>query len=91
MEEARKIMARVAVEATGERNNAQLASRADVSLVGRTQALTPIRKLHKRSHIRKAEQAKRKKSDSCAVCLRATPNVTSKEPNVNWTQCGTCE
>ncbi|KIH62174.1 zinc finger, C2H2 type [Ancylostoma duodenale] len=49
------------------------------------------KKADKRSHIRKAEQAKRKKSDSCAVCLRATPNVTSKEPNVNWTQCGTCE
>ncbi|EYB81188.1 hypothetical protein Y032_0390g556 [Ancylostoma ceylanicum] len=102
MEEARKVMAGVAAEATGKENNAQLARRPDVSLVGRTQAFTPIRKLHKRSHLRRVEQAKRKKvdgipdylpsqMDACAVCLRAQPNVTSKDPNVNWVQCEACD
>lgn len=47
MEEARKIMASLAVEASGKENEVQLARRPDVPLVGRSQALTPICKLHK--------------------------------------------
>lgn len=51
MEQVRKIMAAVEAEASGKENGGQLARRPDVSLVGRSQALTPIRKLHKvRNH-----------------------------------------
>ncbi|KAL6725823.1 hypothetical protein Aduo_007851 [Ancylostoma duodenale] len=64
MEEARKIMAGLATEPNekeNDENNVELARRPDVPLVGKPQALTPIRKLHKRSCLRKQEQATKRK------------------------------
>ncbi|KAK6749366.1 hypothetical protein RB195_001778 [Necator americanus] len=73
-------------------NNVRLARRPEVPPIGCPQTLTPIRKLHKRAHLRKEEQAKRKPTldipdcaqderGACAVCLRMQPN-TNKHPMV---------
>ncbi|KAK6763674.1 hypothetical protein RB195_024121 [Necator americanus] len=80
----------------------RLARRHDVPSVGCPQALTPIRKLHKRAHLRKAEEAKRKpvldipdcaqdERDACAVCLRMQPITGSTNHRICWIQCPTCE
>ncbi|KAK6732116.1 hypothetical protein RB195_016476 [Necator americanus] len=63
-------------------DNMRLARRPDVPPVRRPQAPTPIRKLQKRAHLRKEEQAKRRgplldipdctqdEKDTCTVCLQ---------------------
>ncbi|KAK6743087.1 hypothetical protein RB195_010387 [Necator americanus] len=81
--------------------NGNTARRPDVPSVGRPQALTPLRRLDKRSHLHKKEQAKRKPTanmsdyarderDACAVCLRKQPN-NSTSNQICWIQCPTCE
>ncbi|KAK6763970.1 hypothetical protein RB195_024342 [Necator americanus] len=83
-------------------NNVRLARRPHVPSVGRPQALTSMRKLHKRSHLRKAEQAKRKpvldisdcaqdERDACAVRLRMQPSSSNTNNQSCWIQCLTCE
>ncbi|KAK6749920.1 hypothetical protein RB195_002122 [Necator americanus] len=83
-------------------DTARLARRHDVPSVGCPQALTPIRKLHKRTHLRKAEQAKRKpvldipdcaqdEREACAVCIRMQPISGSTKHRICWIQCPTCE
>ncbi|KHJ85752.1 hypothetical protein OESDEN_14513 [Oesophagostomum dentatum] len=102
MEEFRKLMAAVDNEVNGKENSQQLARRPDIPITGRPQGLTPIRKLHKRSHLRKAEQAKRKKvegipdyetdrRDACSVCLRKDPLTNTGSSQVFWIQCPKCE
>ncbi|KAK6741601.1 hypothetical protein RB195_009457 [Necator americanus] len=87
---------------SGEGSVTTDARRHDVPSVGCPQALTPIRKLHKRAHLRKAEQAKRKpvldipdcaqdERDACAVCLRMQPITGSTNHQICWIQCPTCE
>ncbi|KAK6749367.1 hypothetical protein RB195_001778 [Necator americanus] len=81
-------------------NNVRLARRPEVPPIGCPQTLTPIRKLHKRAHLRKEEQAKRKPTldipdcaqderGACAVCLRMQPNTNSTHNQISWmhTEC----
>ncbi|VDN32586.1 unnamed protein product, partial [Cylicostephanus goldi] len=96
--EFRKLMAEAATRINGKENDVRLARRPDVASNGRPQALTPIRKLHKRSHLRSVQQAKRKLSfeipdcaagerDTCAVCLRMQPSNMGSETTISWIEC----
>ncbi|KAK6742616.1 hypothetical protein RB195_010087 [Necator americanus] len=80
LKEFRKMIDDLAGNVEESENNVRLARRPEVPPVGRPQTLTPIRKLHKRAHLRKEEQAKRKPTldipdcaqderDACAVDL----------------------
>ncbi|KAK6735698.1 hypothetical protein RB195_018746 [Necator americanus] len=84
MDELTKRLGLLAENVGRNGDTARLARRHDVPSVGCPQALTPIRKLHKRVHLRKVEEAKRKpileipdcaqdEKDACALCLRMQP------------------
>ncbi|KAK6728306.1 hypothetical protein RB195_005755 [Necator americanus] len=102
LKEFRKMIDDLAGNVEESENNVRLARRPEVPPVGRPQTLTPIRKLHKRAHLRKEEQAKRKPTldipdcaqderDACAVCLRMQPSRNSTHNQICWIQCPTCE
>ncbi|CAJ0599764.1 unnamed protein product [Cylicocyclus nassatus] len=100
MKEGLRILAAVESQLFGEENDIRLARRAEVSSVEHPQGFTPIRKLHKRSHLWRCE-AKRLKivdipdcapdeRDSYAICLRMQPS-NSQSTTINWIQCPECE
>ncbi|KAK6735699.1 hypothetical protein RB195_018746 [Necator americanus] len=102
MDELTKRLGLLAENVGRNGDTARLARRHDVPSVGCPQALTPIRKLHKRVHLRKVEEAKRKpileipdcaqdEKDACALCLRMQPITGSTNHRICWIQCPTCE
>ncbi|KAK6739597.1 hypothetical protein RB195_008226 [Necator americanus] len=98
----RKTTDSLAENAEGGENKVRLARHPDVPSFGCPQALTPIRKLYKRSHLGKEEQAKRRKPlldiperaqderDVCAVCLRMQQITGSTSNQICRIQCPTC-
>ncbi|KAK6728501.1 hypothetical protein RB195_005877 [Necator americanus] len=63
-------------------NNVRLARRPEEPPVGRPQTPAPIRKLHKRAHLRKEEQAKRKPTLDIPDCAQDERDTCA---------CPTCE
>ncbi|CAJ0602654.1 unnamed protein product [Cylicocyclus nassatus] len=104
IERYKKLMADAKASKMGKENSVKLARRTGISSVGRPQGFTPIRKLHKRSHLRKCERSKRKRTpeleipdcaaderDTCSVCLRMQPNNLGNRTEISWIQCPKCE
>ncbi|KAK6728305.1 hypothetical protein RB195_005755 [Necator americanus] len=82
LKEFRKMIDDLAGNVEESENNVRLARRPEVPPVGRPQTLTPIRKLHKRAHLRKEEQAKRKPTLDIPDCAQDERDACA---------CPTCE